>query len=109
MARRSIYSWTLLVFACWLVLLASADDFNLARLILPFSEADAEGLLPLDDPNTDFAPSSESREPPTTTRHKRGCTSSVQQRVTRAVLASPFAGPAIGHSPWACINAPLRC
>jgi hypothetical protein len=54
MPKRSLRSWTLSALACWLTLLASADDFNLARLALPPSTSDAGESLPLDDPNTDF-------------------------------------------------------
>jgi hypothetical protein len=41
------------VMACWLIVAASGDDFNFARLVLPslFGEGTS---LPLDDPNTDF-------------------------------------------------------
>jgi hypothetical protein len=49
----------LTAFACWLVLLASGDDFNFARAILP-SIPMSEDLLPLDGPNTDFTESAQS-------------------------------------------------
>jgi hypothetical protein len=42
---------------CLLIMLASGDDFNLARVALPDTFASAEPS-PLDDPNTDFLASS---------------------------------------------------
>ena len=109
MPPHPLRSWALSALACWLVVLASADDFNLVRLALPPSPADCEGLLPLDDPNTDFTESSPSREPPTTSRNRWGCTTSMAQRLTRPALISPFAAPALGHTPRPGINTPLRC
>jgi hypothetical protein len=40
--------------ACALVLIASGDDFNLVRLVLPGPVRSLDGQLPLDDKNTDF-------------------------------------------------------
>jgi hypothetical protein len=95
-------------FACWLTLLASGDDFNLARVMLP-SILDSEGRLPLDDPNTDFTKSSKSRLPTTTHGDRGGCTSSAGQSWTGAAFTSPFAAPTHGHPPRPCLNTPLRC
>src|SRR5690348_10330116 len=89
----------LTAFACWLVLLASADDFNLARLVLPLADVDSEELLSLDDPNSDFTKSSQSREPPTTSRRRGSCTTSIGRRLTRLALTSPFAALTLGHPP----------
>lgn len=109
MPKRSIRSWVFSAFACWLTLLASADDFNLARFaLLPCTEC-SEELLPLDDPNSDFTELSESREPPTTCRGRRGCTLSRGQRLTPATLTSPFALPGHGHPLHLGLNTPLRC
>jgi hypothetical protein len=63
MSKRLIRSWALSALACWLTLLASADDFNLARFLLLPAEADSDDLLPLDDPNGDFTKPSETRTP----------------------------------------------
>jgi hypothetical protein len=109
MPKRPPRSWVLSALACWLTLLASADDFNLVRLALPPSTVDSEGLLPLDDPNTDFTESSQSREPPTTSRDSRGCTFSGDPSWTGAALTSPSAAPAPGHSPPLRLGTPLRC
>jgi len=109
MPKRHIRSWVLSAFACWLTLLASADDFNLARVVLPSPTSDSEGLLPLDDPNTDFTESSESPVPTTTYRGRGALTSSVGQRLMGADLASPSAAPAPGRPPRNCSIAPLRC
>ena len=54
MPQRPARSCALLVFACFLALLAGADDFNLARVVLPLPGPLSEATLPLDDPNTDF-------------------------------------------------------
>ena len=99
----------LTAFACWLVLLASADDFNLARLVLPLADVDSEGLLSLDDPNSDFTEPSRSREPPTTYRHRCSWTTFVGQSLTRTVLTSPFAAFTLGHPPRPGSDSPLRC
>jgi hypothetical protein len=109
MPKRSIRSWVLAVFACWLVLSAGADSFNLARFaLLPF-DADSEEPLPLNDPNSDFTQSPESQEPPSTSRPWWGCTSPGGQSFLQAILKSPFPTLAHSHPPRPCINAPLRC
>jgi hypothetical protein len=108
MPKRCIRSWTLSAFACWLTLLASADDFNLVRLVLPPSTANAEESLPLDDPNTDFTESSQSQGPLSTFQDRCGCTSSAGQSWTGAALAASFAHPAHGHPPLLPLNTPLR-
>jgi hypothetical protein len=107
--KRPNRSWFLSALACWLTLLASADDFNLARLALPPSAADAGESLPLDDPNSDFTQPSQSREPKATPRDRCGCTSSAGPRLAGAALTSSFAAPAHGHRPQLCLNSPLRC
>jgi hypothetical protein len=63
MSKHPIRSWALSALACWLTLLASADDFNLARFLLPPAESSSEDLLPLDDPNGDFTKTSETQTP----------------------------------------------
>jgi hypothetical protein len=109
MPKHHIRSWVRSALACWLTLLASADDFNLVRLALPPSTADSEGLLPLDDPNTDFTESSQPREPPTLSRDRRGCTSSGGPGWTGASLTAPLVGAAHGHPPPLRLDTPLRC
>jgi hypothetical protein len=98
----------LTAFACWLVLLASGDDFNFARMALP-SSLPSEDLLPLDDPNSDFTPSSQSRQPPTTSGHRCSCTAAVGPRLTRAVLPAPWPPRTLGHPVRPGSNTPLRC
>ena len=109
MPKRPPRSWVLSALACWLTLLASADDFNLARLALGPSTPDSEGLLPLDDPNSDFTESSESREPTTTSRSRLGCTSSVGRCGADVDLTSSFAALAYEHPPRLHLNTPLHC
>jgi hypothetical protein len=53
MAKRSQMERLLPVLACWLTALASGDDVNLLRLLLP-SFFSAGVVVPLDDPNADF-------------------------------------------------------
>ena len=108
MPKRPVRSWVLSALACWLTLLASADDFNLARLTLP-PTADSEESLPLDDPNTDFTESSPSREPSTTSRDIPVCKTSAGRSSAGATPASAFAASAPGHPPRCRMNAPLRC
>jgi hypothetical protein len=109
MPKRPVRSWALSALACWLTLLASADDFNLARVLLPPSTSDSEGILPLDDPNTDFTEASESPVPTTTYRGRGALTSSVNQSLVGAAPSSPSAAPAPGRPPRHCSIAPLRC
>ena len=109
MPKRYFRSWSLSALACWLTLLASADDFNLMRLALPPSTTDSEGNLPLDDPNTDFTESSRSQGPPASSRDRRGCTSSVGPSLTGAAFTSSSAAAAHGPPPPLRLNAPLRC
>ena len=71
MPKSRTHAGVLTAFACWLVLLASADDFNLARLVLPLADVDCEELLSLDDPNSDFTVSSRSPETTTTDRRRK--------------------------------------
>jgi len=109
MPKRPPRPWLLSAFACWLTLLASADDFNLARLTLPPLTPDCEEPLPLDDPNTDFTESSPTREPTTTSRDRLVCKTSDGPYSTGATPTSTLAAPAHGHPPHPCHNAPLRC
>jgi hypothetical protein len=109
MPKRCIRSLALSALACWLTLLASADDFNLARLALGPSTPDSEGLLPLDDPNSDFTESSQSPGPPTPCRTRWGCTSSVGRCGADVDLTSSFAALAYEHPPRLHLNTPLHC
>ena len=109
MPKSRTHAGVLTAFACWLVLLASADDFNLARLVLPLANVDSEELLSLDDPNSDFTPSCQSRQPPTTSGQRRSCTAAVGPRLTRAALPPPSAARTLGHPIRPGSNTPLRC
>ena len=108
MPKGRARSGFLAAFACWLVLLASGDDFNFARAMLPSTPA-SEDLLPLDDPNTDFTESSQTPGPTTPCRTGWGCTSSVGRCVAEAALTSPSAAHTHGHRPLWGRTAPLRC
>jgi hypothetical protein len=108
MSRGRPHSAVLASFACWLVLLASGDDFNFARAVLP-STPTPEDLLPLDDPNSDFTESAESSGPTTTYRDRGGCSSSVGRSSEGAASPSLFAAAAPCHPPRQSNNTPLRC
>jgi hypothetical protein len=95
--------------ACWLVLLASGDDFNLARALLPLPAPDSEAPLPLDDPNTDFDESPPSPGPTASCPDRCGCPSAAGRRSAEAVLSPPLAAPARGHPPGRGLNTPLHC
>ena len=58
MPKSRVHSSVLLVTTCWLVLLASGDDINFARFVLPPTDASVEDVMPFDDPNFDFTQSS---------------------------------------------------
>ena len=109
MPKGRARSGLLAAFACWLVLLASGDDFNFARAVLLPSALASEDILPLDDPNTDFTQSSQSPRPTTTSRNRGGCTSSVGQRVDGAARTSASVAPAHSRPPRHFSNLPLRC
>ena len=108
MPKSRARSAVLTAFACWLVLLASGDDFNFARALHP-SIPMSEDLLPLDDPNTDFTESAQSTGPTTTYRDRGVCTSSVVRSSAGAASPSLFAAPAPCHPPRLSSNIPLRC
>ncbi|HEY7428199.1 MAG TPA: hypothetical protein VH682_28455 [Gemmataceae bacterium] len=108
MPKGRARSAVLTAFACWLILLASGDDFNFARAVLP-STLTPEDVLPLDDPNSDFTESAESTGPTTTYRDRYGCTSSVGRSSAGAAFSSLFAASAPCHPPHQSSNTPLRC
>jgi hypothetical protein len=115
-SKRPLRSWLLSALGCWLTLLASADDFNLARFALPPSTADSEESLPLDDPNTDFTESSPSPGPSGTRGRGAPASSAGPGRAAGAAgqyaasaLASPFDARAYGRPSLPHHNTPLRC
>jgi hypothetical protein len=93
---------------CGLVLLASADDFNLGRFVFPFTESLSDGLLPLDDPNCDFTDPSDAPAPGTPDCGGANAAVILPRRagMNRApeTAAFPFHPPARG-----CLDVPLRC
>jgi hypothetical protein len=95
--------------ACWLSLLAGADDFNLARVVFPLPAPVPDSPLPLDDPNTDFTTSSEPRSPTTANQGRAGPTPSTGLRPAGLALITPAPSPAPDRLLRAGINAPLRC
>ena len=109
MPTRHARPCSLSALACWLVLLASGDDFNLARALLPLPAPDSEAPLPLDDPNTDLAESLPSPGPAASRPDRCGRPSAAGPRPAGAALPSPLAAPAPGHPPRRGPNPPLRC
>jgi hypothetical protein len=105
---RKYPTWfgALVAVTCWLVVLASADDFNLARAVLPLPAPAPDGPLPLDDPNTDFTEHSEPRSPTTTHQDRPRPTG---PRSAGTGLRTPVAPSARSHPLRTGINAPLRC
>jgi hypothetical protein len=95
---------------CWLTVLASADDFDLARVVLPLSAPVPDRPLPLDDPNSDFtAGGTEARS--LTTSHQGSPSPPVAAGLKWAgtSLVPPPAPLAHSHLLRAGINIPLRC
>lgn len=90
---------------CSLVLLASGDDFNLARAVLPLPAPAPEAPLPLDDPNTDFTEAPQARVQAPAGRGPRDGPGAVGRDRARAAVAPP----ARGHSTHNSTNSPLRC
>jgi hypothetical protein len=98
------------VVTCWLTFMAGADDFNLARVLLPLSAPAPDSPLPDDDPNTDYTESSEAPSPPAATRPGGPSLSvSADLRLARTGLPAPVPLPARPPSFRAGTNAPLRC
>jgi hypothetical protein len=95
----------LAVFACALVLLASADDFNLVRTVLPLAAPAPEVPLPLDDPNSDFTEGSRVHEQTPPGRDPCEGPAAVGRDSVRTAVAPP----ARGHSTRNPITSPLRC
>jgi hypothetical protein len=98
-------SATLAAFACLLVLLASGDDFNLARAALPLPAPDPGATLPLDDPNTDFTEAPQDRGQ--TAADPLPCDG--PGAAGRGPVRTAVVPPARGHSTRNSINSPLRC
>jgi hypothetical protein len=109
MSKHPIRSWALSALACLQVLLASGDDFNLARFLFPPAESESEDLLPLDDPNFDFTKPSETPVPGNS-GHGTGANPApiplCPARMSHALL--PASGVP-GRLTCACPHTPLRC
>jgi hypothetical protein len=90
---------------CSLVLLASGDDFNLARAVLPLPATAPEAPLPLDDPNTDFTEVPQARGQTAPDPGPRDGPGAVGRGSARTAIVPP----ARGHSTRNPLNAPLRC
>jgi hypothetical protein len=108
--RRSSLGGVL--FACWLALGASGDDFHLVRIAAPFLPVETPGdPLPLDDPNTDFTEAGDSGGSLLPRAHSPG--GLIPPTRTRARVARLFA-PIISAPPLlttlaADVRLPLRC
>jgi len=109
MPKRSLRSWTLSALACWLTLLASADDFNLARFMFPPAESESEDLLPLDDPNCDFTRPPGTWKPNNSGRGGEGNPATSWYRLAgmKRTPAPPSGAP--GQFSHTRLNTPLLC
>jgi len=105
MIKKRLRGWMSPIFACLLVVAASGDDFNFARLSLIPSDT-AEDVLPLDDPNTDFT---ESSRPTTTSQNGPERKSQANRLRMNALLIRPFALPTHRFPTRLSLNSPLRC
>jgi hypothetical protein len=108
---RPVGVWCLL--ACVLIAAASGDDFNLLRLVLTPSLI-GSASLPLDDPNTDFIRSTDSRHRAQSREYADEGTApagSWPGAVHAPLRPSPLAAAAAGNSyfPRAEMNLPLLC
>jgi hypothetical protein len=101
MPKQRLRSFAITATACWLVLLASGDDLNFARLVLPESDTPLEDVTTLDDPNLDFT---ESGVPPTL----RQCQLSNRRNVSRTA-APALSTPTNNFGPRTDRHIPLRC
>jgi hypothetical protein len=105
MPQRPARSCALPALACLLALLAGADDFNLARVVLFLPCPAPEAPLPLDDPNTDFTETPQAQEQAATGPGPRAAPGAVVRGPARTAVAPPARGPS-ARSP---IAIPLRC
>ena len=99
----------LVLLACWQVLLASGDDFNLARFVFSPAESSTEDLLPLDDPNCDFMRSSETRTLENSGRDKGGNPPSLLLQPAAMHRTLPTASRLPSQLSRLCFHTPLRC
>lgn len=101
MPKRRLRSFVITATTCWLVLLASGDDLNFARFVLPEPDTPLEDATPLDDPNLDFT---ESGVSPTLPR----CQPSNRRTVSRTA-APALSTPTNNFGPRTDRHFPLRC
>ena len=104
MPQRPARSCALLVFACFLALLAGADDFNLARVVLILPGPAPEAPLPLDDPNTDFTEEARPSVPAAAPGPWDGPGAAGRGSEPTAIVR-----PARCHSTPGPLNSPLLC
>jgi hypothetical protein len=103
--------------ACWLVVMASGDDFNFARVAFPLlSSSSTTNVLPLDDPNSDFTEPNAAKSSPRTgkKRFKELSSFFLMDRSSRLVFAahrSRFSDSSFGREnlPLPHIFTCLRC
>jgi hypothetical protein len=101
MPKNRLFSQVVLVSTCWLVLLASGDDINLARIALPPTDTPVEDVMPFDDPNFDFTQPS---APPTPQQGKP----SAGPNLSRTASVRPST-PLDGYFSPPDRHIPLRC
>jgi hypothetical protein len=109
MPKGRARSCVLSALASWLVLLASADDFNLTRFMFPPAESESEDLLPLDDPNCDFTRPSETWKPNNSGRGGQGNPATSWYRLAGMKRTPPPPSGAPGQLAHPRLNTPLLC
>ncbi len=109
MSQRHLRSSVLSILACWLMVLASGDDFNFARVVLSPLDQESEDLLPLDDPNADFTELSAAHTSVTAEggRSRSGTSDArTSSQISAQFQLARFAQLDSSHGR---INTPLRC
>jgi hypothetical protein len=114
MAIRAKPSVPLSLVATFLTFLASGDDFNLARLVLPCpSSQPPADAFPEDDPNADFVRSAECKVPQSSLAPgaPRDCCTAQGAALTTVQWSSPFKVVSLScnHLFLDGLLIPLRC
>jgi hypothetical protein len=101
MPKNRLLSQVVLVSTCWLVLLASGDDINVARFVLPPTDSSVEHVMPFDDPNFDFTQPS---APPTLQQGQPAVGPNLFGTASRrqTIHSEGFCTPADHHLPLRC-------
>jgi hypothetical protein len=104
------------LWSCLLVLAASGDDFNLARVVLPSAFISSEAELSLDDPINDFTVLAHSRDMQCCQARSRDGLDCLSPHLgilyARLASLSPVPGGRLAGNrslPLSVLNTPLLC